>query len=620
MNAEEFNKLVKQVRVGKHLPDSIYLHKDAFNALSQLLVKFIHIVAKALKVSADDWNIVKLSKSDFRLSLLNYPDFYIESYPVLKQSVTVDLAKLEHRLTRYNDNDNPPILHRKELLILPDHPDYQAFCLITQEGEAAGLYDNSRMIGFKASWLRLIAKHGYELVDGRLFRCSAVVEIENHPNIDRHKTALVRHELSAPMKTLAKFGFLNGEYSVFDYGCGRGDDLRELEAHGLDVSGWDPNFRPDAEKTSSDVVNIGFVINVIEDKDERIDALLGGWELTHKLLVVSAMLANESFIAQFTPFKDGVITSRNTFQKYYSQNELKEFVEATLDENAIAISPGIFYIFRDKNLEQEFELNRQKRSYQWRQLTTPEPVSETQARLLFTQHEKLFEAFWKCCLNLGRVPAENEFHQYQQIIELAGSPKKALRLVCKWYNQDELEQAASMRKEDLLVYFALAQFQKHKGYTQQPESLKRDIKALFGNYNVALNQAKELLFSIADPQAIEDACLQLQQLIPSKLELENHIPHSLTFHKSHLGQLNPLLRVYTGAALQLYGELDDIDLIKIHLHSGKLTLLGYDDFSKATPLLAERVKIKMAQQSVDFFDYVDIANRPPLHDKQLYLA
>lgn len=620
MNADEFRKLVQQVTVGKKLPDAIYLHKDAFDAVPPLLAKFVHVVASALKIPANEWNIVKLSKSDFRLSLLDYPAFYIDSYPVLRKSVTVDLAKLQHRLTRYDEHDNPPILHRKELFILQTHNDYDSFCMITQEGEVAGLYDNPRMIGFKASWARLIAKHGYELVDGRLFRSSAVLDIAGEKSIDRHKTALVRHELSAPMKTLAKHGFLQGDYSVFDYGCGRGDDLRELEAHGLDVSGWDPKFRPDADKVSSDVVNIGFVINVIEDKDERIDALLGSWELTHKLLVVSAMLANESFIAQFPLFKDGIITSRNTFQKYYSQNELKEFVETTLDENAIAISPGIFYVFRDKNLEQEFQLNRQKRSYQWRQLTTPAPVSETQARLLFTQHETLFEAFWKCCLNLGRLPAENEFHQYQQIIEVIGSPKKALSLVIKWFNQDELDQSSAMRKEDLLVYFALALFQKHKGYAQQPESLKRDIKAFFGNYNVALNQAKELLFSIADPQAIEDACLQLQQLIPSKLELENDAPHSLTFHKSHLSQLNPLLRVYTGAALQLYGELDDIDLIKIHLHSGKLTLLGYDDFSKAAPLLAERVKIKMAQQSVDFFDYVDTANRPPLHDKQLYLS
>lgn len=620
MNAEQFKDLVKQVKVGKKLPDALYLHKDAFSALPPVLAKFIKVVATALKVPDNDWNVVKLFKANFRLSLLHYPDFYSDAYPALQQSVSVDLAKLQHRLTRYDEHDNPPILHRKEHSILANHPAYESFCLITQEGEAAGLYENPRMIGFKASWQRLIAKHGYELVDGRLFRSSALPDAANEQNIDRHKTALVRHELSAPMKALAKHGFLHGDYSVFDYGCGRGDDLRELEAHGLDVLGWDPTYRPDADKVSSDIVNIGFVINVIEDKDERLDALLGSWELTRKLLVVSAMLANESYIAQFQPYKDGVITSRNTFQKYYSLSELKEFIETTLDENAIAASPGIFYVFRDKQLEQQFQQNRQKRHYQWQHLTAPEPTSETQARLLFTQHEALFEAFWKCCLDLGRLPAENEFTDYKQLNEIVGSPKKALRLVGKWYNPDELEQAAAMRKEDLLVYFALAQFQKHKGYALQPESLKRDIKAFFGNYKVALTQAKELLFSIANPKAIEDACLKLQQLIPGKLELENDTPHSLTFHKIHLSALNPLLRVYTGAALQLYGELDDIDLIKVHFHSGKLTLLGYDDFTKATPLLAERVKIKMAEQSVDFFDYVDTVNRPPLHDKQLFIS
>jgi len=558
MNAEKFNELIKQVNAGKKLPDALYLHRDAFTDLPPVLAKFIGVVATALKVPDTDWNIVKLFKNNFRLSLLHYPDFYTDAYPALQQSVTVDLVKLQHKVTRYDVHDNPPILHRKEHFILKEHPEYENFCLITQEGEAAGLYDNPRMIGFKASWHRLIAKHGYELADGRLFRSSALQSAVKEQSIDRHRTALVRHELSSPMKTLAKHGFLQREYSIFDYGCGRGDDLRELEAHGLDVLGWDPNFRPDADKVCSDIVNIGFVINVIEDKDERIDALLGSWELAQKLLVVSAMLANESYITQFQPYKDGVITSRNTFQKYYGQSELKEFIETTLDENAIAIGPGIFYVFRDKDLEQHFQLNRQKRHYEWKHLTTPTPVSETQARLLFTQHQLLFEAFWKSCLGLGRLPTEDEFSEYKQLIKVAGSPKKALRLLSKWYNQEELDQAATMRKEDLLVYFALAQFQKHKGYAHQPKSLKQDIKAFFGNYNTALTQAKKLLFLIANSELIASICLKAQGLLPaSKIGFEHEKAHSLALHKDFIPLLPIVLRVYVGAALQMYGELDD---------------------------------------------------------------
>ncbi|MDE3271799.1 DNA phosphorothioation-associated putative methyltransferase [Pseudoalteromonas sp. G4] len=621
MNAEQFKELVKKVKVAKKLPDAIYFHKDAFSHAPLELKKFVDIVAKALKIPDDKWNLVKLFKSEFRLSLLHYPEFYNDSYPALHQSVTVDLVKLTHKVTKYDSSENPPILHRKETMIGEEHPSYQLFCDITAEGEQAGLYENTRMIGFQNSWLRLIAKKGYELVNGRLFRTSALPELENEQTIDRHLTAIVRYELSAPMKALAKNGYLTGDYSIFDYGCGRGDDLRELEAHGIDALGWDPNYRPDADKVNSDIVNIGFVINVIEDRDERIEAILGAWELSDKLLVVSAMLGNESLISQFQPYKDGVITSRNTFQKYYTQTELKTFIEMTLDETAIAVSPGIFFIFKEKQLEQQFLQNRHKRAYHWQHLTAPEPVNENQARILFTQHEKLFESFWITCLSLGRCPANDEFDQSNKIKEVIGSNKKALQLVLKWYNKEELTLAEQMRKEDILLYFALAQFEKRKPYTQQPEDLKRDIKVFFDNYKIVQNQATELLYEIANVELINQLCLDANKTLPaSKLDYENGLPHALTLHKDFIPQLPLVLRVYIGAALQMFGDLDDIQLIKIHINSGKVTLLGFEGFD-TTPLpqLKERVKIKMAEQDVDFFDYIIEEKRPLLLDKINYI-
>lgn len=94
----------------------------------------------------------------------------------------------------------------------------------------------------------------------------------------------------------------------------------------------------------------------------------------------------------------------------------------------------------------------------------------------------------------------------------------------------------------------------------------------------------------------------------------------MIFHKNYIDALPLLLRVYVGAALQMYGELDDtIDLIKIHINSGKLTLTHYDDFDKSVPYLVERTKIKMADQSIDFFDYVEESRRPPLLNKHLLL-
>ncbi|OLQ79842.1 hypothetical protein BIT28_00905 [Photobacterium proteolyticum] len=619
MDAKLFSQLATQVKVGKQLPDALYLHRDAFSAIPDELAKFIPAVAKALRLNDSEWNLVKIFKKDFRLSLLHYPGFYTESYPELKQSLNVDLAKLSHKITSYESSENPPILHRKETMVLSDNEHYQHFISLTQEGENAGLYENSRLIGFKRSWENLIARHGYELVDGRLFRSSAVTVQTNDNGIDRHKTAIVRHELSAPMKSLIKHGFLEGAYSIFDYGCGRGDDLRELEAHGLDALGWDPNFQPDNEKVTSDIVNLGFVLNVIEDQDERLDALLSAWELADKFLVVSVMLANENFIAQFTPYKDGVITSRNTFQKYYAQSEIKAYVERCLQEDVIAVAPGIFYIFKDKLEEQQYLQSKYKRHHKWQQLTSPTPIeAKDRARLVITQNQPLFDAFWNTCLELGRIPANDEFENSEKVRELIGSHKKVFGLLQEMFDTEEFEQAETSRKEDLLLYFAMGLFEKRKPYTQQPEPLKRDIKALFGDYKTVINLATELLFSIADTSLIKSLCEKAHKTIPASLLNESH---SLIFHRDYIDELPLLLRTYVGAGLQMYGELnDDIDLVKIHITSGKLSLTVYDDFEKSVPFLVERIKIKMAEQDIDFFDYVDEKRRPPLLNKSLYIS
>lgn len=619
MDEKLFASLVSQIQHGKQLPNALYVHKDALTTIPKELREFIPAVAQAVSLPDDQWNIVKLFKKEFRLSLLWYPTFYSDAYPALQQSSNVNLSKLKHTITRYKSTDNPPILHRKETMILPNSEYYPIFKMITQEGENAGLYQNSRLIGFKQSWNNLIAQHGYELVDGRLFRCSAIPLAQNEKGIDRYKTAIVRHELSAPMKILAKHGYLDGRHSIFDYGCGRGDDLRELEAHGFDALGWDPNFRPDVEPVAADLVNLGFVLNVIEDQDERLEALLNSWELANKCLIVSVMLANESFINQFKPYKDGIITSRNTFQKYYSQSEIKNYIERNLQEDAIPAAPGIFLVFKDKLEEQKYIQNKYKRHYNWNQQTSPDSFdSKEKSKLLISKNKDLFESFWQCCLELGRLPTPEEFTESVQIKNLIGSPKKTFNLLREMFDYEQFKNAAHCRREDLLLYFANELFGKRKPYTKLSDSLKRDIKAQFGNYKTALSQASELLFKISNIELIEAECIRAHKLLPASILNEGH---SLILHKQYLSELPLLLRTYVCAALQMYGEIDEsIDLIKIHITSGKLTLTAYDDFERSVPYLAERIKIKMAAQEIDFFDYIDEQKRPPLLNKHLYLS
>ena len=102
--------------------------------------------------------------------------------------------------------------------------------------------------------------------------------------IARHKTAISRTEPSRPIKFGLADGIITHDRPVFDYGCGLGDDLRLLATMGFEACGWDPVHRADAPRHPSAVVNIGYVINVIENPGERQDALRAAWALAEHAL------------------------------------------------------------------------------------------------------------------------------------------------------------------------------------------------------------------------------------------------------------------------------------------------------------------------------------------------
>jgi hypothetical protein len=361
MDFQAFQQLVKDLKIGKQLPEALYIHKSALAELPAQLQQLITNIAKALKITDKQWHLLKLYKRDFKLTLLSYPTFFDEPYPPLHHSYTIDLNKLSLRKADYTKSENPPILHRRETFLSHQHPQLDFYRTFTKEGEEIGLYENTRIIGFKQSWERLIKRKGYYLDSaGHLLPLTEKPEVPViNPfggEIDRHKTALSRDKLSVPLFLIAQRGYLNGNYSLLDYGCGKGDDLRELEAHGVDCLGWDPVHRPDTDIEPCNIVNLGYVINVIEDIQERKETLTKAYSYANKFMIVSAMLGNEAIFERFKPYKDGVITSRKTFQKYYFQGELQTFIESTLAENAIALGPGIFAVFKDKEEEQHYLL------------------------------------------------------------------------------------------------------------------------------------------------------------------------------------------------------------------------------------------------------------------------
>lgn len=52
--------------------------------------------------------------------------------------------------------------------------------------------------------------------------------------------------------------------------------------------------------------------------------------------------------------------------------------------------------------------------------------------------------------------------------------------------------------------------------------------------------------------------------------------------------------------------------------TGRISLMRYNDWKKDALLLVERIKIKMRDQDVDFFDYGGRLEPPPLLNENLY--
>lgn len=614
---------------GKFVHLSRYLHTDAFYSLSTSEIEVVENAEKLAQVSrGEDYNVVRISENKESISFLYYPGFFDQPFPQLNTSWRVELSGAQQvRKRSYADSLNPPILHRKELLLPPDHKEILKFQELTSTAESLGLFDDPSRIGFQKQWEKLINEKGYQLIGyefipigNDLSEPEDVSESYSTDKVQRHLTALVRYGFSAPVQILAKFGFLDGSRSVFDYGCGRGDDLRGLQENGIPAMGWDPHYAPDREKQISNIVNLGFVINVIENINERIEALQGAYSLAQELLVVSVMLANQN-ATKGKPFNDGVLTSRATFQKFYTPNELKIFIEQNLHEDSIPVAPGIFFVFKDKDAEQRFLIGRSRSRSNLLRVAShvrsmPKPSKAEKGAARYAEHQILLDTLWQQWLETGREPDKREVKNLPQILEAFGSLPKALRFLRSQKDDAILETASKLRHDDLLVYVALGLFEKRKAYRHLEPSLKRDIKAFYADYGIVQRAATELLFQIAQPEQIEKACSDA-----ASRGLGWYIDNeSLQLHTSLVEQLPPILRIYIGCGAALYGEITSADLVKIHIRSGKLTLMRFDDFSgKPLPKMIHRVKILFHQQDFQLFEYGDEFEPPYLYLKSRFM-
>ncbi len=621
--------------VGKKVGFKRYVHADQIKRLPcdirSTLDSATRLVAEE---GATSFNVVRFDDTIRDFAFLNYPTLGVTPFPALTSSWRVDLTTSRVSFRSYADSLNPPILHRTELLLPDDNPIKGACIALTKQCEHIGLFDRPVLIGFRREWLNLIQQHGYELEGfelrplGNVVRDEAsldeFVDSDEPVSFLRHLTALSRSTLSAPVHSLIRDGLLCTEQSFFDYGCGKGDDLAALSSSGFTVSGWDPYYRPDGARSAADVVNLGFVINVIEDFEERIAALSGAYALAREVLAVSVMLSSNQPV-NGRPYKDGVRTSRNTFQKYFSQTELQQFIEGVLDDDAYPAAPGVFYVFKDRTVEQRYLVSRtsdRSRVARARLATinyvrTPRLAKIPALRKAETPEAAAYlDRLWARCLELGRRPILNEIPGADDARRMFGSTGRALRACLARNDQDALRRAEVGRRDDILVMLALHFFERRRRFTQLESRLQTDVKEFFGSYQLAEAKAHQLLFSVRDPEIIRAACEQAAANGLGWLEPGE----SLQLHTSLVERLPAPLRTYMGCAAALAGDLKSYDLVKAHIQSGKVTLMSFDEFvGKPLPALQSRIKVRLRDQDFDVFTYT--APYPPtlLYYKSRYI-
>src|SRR6202035_407897 len=118
------------------------------------------------------------------------------------------------------------------------------------------------------------------------------------------------------------------------------------------AEGWDPHYRPDAAMRPADCVNLGYVLNVIEETQEREKTLRAAFDLARRVLVVSVRV--DQSLNSGTEFSDGLGTNSGSFQKIYTQSEFRQYLDAILGRKPYMAGLGIAYVFKDESAESEF--------------------------------------------------------------------------------------------------------------------------------------------------------------------------------------------------------------------------------------------------------------------------
>lgn len=133
--------------VGKSVRGAVYVHRSALHLLdgSKQVAVF-----RAQALYDGDWNVARIEAH--RIGLLLYRDFDRDPFPALARSWVLAEGSDVPAEIDYSHRINPPILHRKELLVADDYPLRAEWAKLTSSLVAASAFVDAHRIGTRRQW------------------------------------------------------------------------------------------------------------------------------------------------------------------------------------------------------------------------------------------------------------------------------------------------------------------------------------------------------------------------------------------------------------------------------------------------------------------------------------
>lgn len=414
--------------------------------------------------------------------------------------------------------------------------------------------------------------------------------------IARQRTAIGRGDLSMPVRLSLRDAILMPSKSILDYGCGRGQDVARLRTMGFQVDGWDPFFVPDAPRVGHDVVLLNYVLNVIEDAAERRETLSRAWGLASDALVVSCRLKWEMGALRATESGDGVITSRNTFQHFYSPNELRKLVEEVTGRRCVSPSPGVVYVFRRDEDRFAYLARGAIKDFEWAE--TQDYASAVAEIVSFTEDR-------------GRPPLFEEIPP--EVLPLLGrlSRRTLIEIANRGASPERAAAGFKRTTLDTLLYLGTSIFNGRVALTDLPLNVQADIRHCFKSYREACARADRLLAKIRDDTYIRGA----MRNSPGKLTAS-----ALYVHRRAVPKVPVVLRLYEYCGFIAAGRPEGWNILKLEHRGRRVSWSSYPAFDvDPHPTLDWIYGVDMSSLEGTFQGFGSRANRPLLHRKEEFL-